>query len=254
MLVKPGLLSSLYLASMLMPALAWADKTPNHSFKVGLAVADIYGLYQRSSTDDSGIGFLFLEYEGERFHINDGGLFYDVLKTDQLQLSLLAESNHFGYEDDSLDIFRGMEERDADVDLGLRLAWSVGKGQVITSATADAAGAHNSAIFNLRYEHPFEFTRWRITPEIGLRRFDEKFTTYYYGVLNREATATRAAYTADSATIYHAGIDTRYQISKRFELKGAIYTHTVPDTIKNSPLTKNRSSNSLAVFGVSYAF
>lgn len=244
----------LYIACFLMPAIADAEDKPKNPFKIAVGIQSYLEEYTTVPEDDEGAISLFFEYEGDRFTAERDKIFYNFYQSKSLAVGVLGENNHLGFEDDSLRIFNGMEDRDADFGLGLRLAFAVGNGEIISSVSGDISGAHDSSVAKLVYKRPFILNKWNLTPSIGAIYVDDKFNNYYYGVRSQEVTATRSSYQAEGDTRYHLGLDARYQLTEKFELLGSIHQFSIPDTIKNSPLTENESEYTFALLGLSYAF
>ena len=247
----------LLITSSLMPAIADANtqkKDSDSHLQLNVGITGHLEEYITKTDDDQGAISLFFEYEGDRLTVKEEQAYYRIANTDQLSLSLLIENNHSGYDDSSLTIFKDMEDRDLDLGLGLRLAWSLGDGNIISSISNDIAGAHDSYVAKLAYEHPFYIGRWAFEPEVGSMHYSKDYVDYYYGVRNQEVTSTRAAYEGDAATAYYTRLKVRYQATPNWQIFSEIGSRRFSDEIKDSPLTENKNNNGFALLGVGYIF
>ena len=64
----------------------------------------------------------------------------------------------------------------------------------------------------------------------------DEVVDYYYGVKDKEATATRAAYKGKAAATPYIGLDGKANITKKITLTGSVLYMDQPNEITGSPL------------------
>jgi outer membrane protein len=252
--LKPLANSLIIVGAACLAAQGYADNKPKSNFKLGVGVANYWEEYtQKSGDDDLGLE-IFMEYENGRFHLERDSIYYNFIENDTFRFSILGETNGIGFEDDDRKVFNGMEDRDHSLDAGFGLGFTALGGELFASAAKDIADSHKGEVYKLKYHYLIEGQRWNFKPEIEVARLSDDFVDYYYGVRNNEVTSSRSAYMGDAATRTRVGVDIRYQMTPRFELVGDIGLESIPDEIKNSPLTDNDSVSPQFFIGLSYQF
>lgn len=204
--------------------------------------------------DTSG-AFVFGQYQGDGWSVGLGGLNYRLLGTDDSPLSISATltSVNGGFDSGDSDFFKGMSDRDRSIDLGLSAEYQLGAGQLNASILGDVSSTHKGFVMDLSYSQGFELGSVFFEPQVGMEFLSSNYTDYYYGVRSSEATASRAAYNADSAVNPYVGYNVVYPINKSVQLiHNANYTW-LSSEIKDSSLVDRNSRWSTSV-GINYRF
>jgi len=250
---KHILLATVFLGS----GMSYADKTNDKKespWGISVGATSYLPEYKTTASDDNAGILLGVTYEGDNFHLTLDEAYYDIYKSSGISLSVLGRGYHQGYEDDSLRAFNGMEERDLDVGLGIRAAYSTPYGEVVATATSDIAGAHDSAVYALGYSYTAHMEKLTIVPSAKVTKFSSDYMNYYYGVKASETTTSRAAYSAKGGSVYTLGITASYAFDENWSVTGQVNQNFLPDTIKNSSLTRNENSVTSGLIAINYAF
>ncbi len=251
----------------LMPLNTWAsfleDINLDH-WGVGFTLDTSQYEYKGNSKSDISThvtGSLHPEYHGERFNINYLGLSYALFKTDEYHADILLQSKTRGYEAGDSHILKGMDDRDRSLDAGFSFTAKIPYSQVSLSATTDISNRHKGQEMSLKLGGTaWEDRVWTgtrsisLTPVAGFVWQSKKVVDYYYGVKNKEATATRQAYHAKSTTTPFIGFEIQAQLSEHFSAQGGFIYQYLQNEIKNSPLTRDGNNNYLLNLGLSYWF
>lgn len=240
----------------LSTSMAFAESTvkEHKGFGIGMGVSNALSEYKEKSEDDEGLGFIYFTYQGDRVRLDEEQFAYDVYRREKARFSLVAESNGQGFESDDKTIFKGLNERDSSLELGVEASLSLLGGDLRFAALKDASDAHDGEIFKLSYDKTFTSGKWSFVPKVGVSRFSEEFVDYYYGVNATEVTSDRGIFQGKAATVSFAGVKVDYTISPRFNFTSSLFAVALPDEIKNSSLTKDNSSKLNAFIGVEYKF
>jgi len=179
-------------------------------------------------------------YQGERFRIFGPQAEYQLWKGDAWSASLRGEYRFDGYEPEDEPLFEGMDERKASLHFGGEVKHSAGWGDVTVEflKSASASKGYRASVY---YAYPFQAGKWTLMPKVGVERYDRKFTDYYYGVKADEATASRAAYTADASTNFDVGMDFQRAFGRHL-IVGSVKYRGFGSAIKDSPLIEDSGS------------
>ena len=204
--------------------------------------------------DNSG-GFPLINYQGQGWSLGESGASIDLMGDEDtaLKLSAVLTLNRNGFEDADSTAFSGMKKRDNSVDLGLAIDYELGSGSLGASVMGDVSSTHKGYLLDVNYSQGVALLGGFFKPGIGLKIQSSNYTDYYYGVRSNEATATRKAYSADSAINPYIEYSYRYPISDNIMLlQGANFTK-LDTQIKDSSIVDRNNTWSTFV-GVSYTF
>jgi outer membrane protein len=181
-----------------------------------------------------------LMYEGENFSLSPTRAEYHVEFNSNMWVSAIGALRLQGYQADDHKTFKGMDDRDIGIDLGASVNYysqEIGFFSVewLTDISDQSEGNEFSAI----WAYPIEGQGLTITPSVFWRWQSEDLITYYYGVKQKEATATRAAYTAESASTFGGALSFDYNLTDSVILFSEISAYSLDDEVKNSPLVDN---------------
>ena len=168
-----------------------------------------------------------------------------------------------GYDADDSVQLRGMNDRDASFNLGLKLRSRTPLGTFIVSGGYDVTGKSDGFEGSLMYTTllPLQSSKLRLYPEIGVKYWSKKTSDYYFGVNADETTdgngsTVRTTYDiADSTTNYFMGYSAAYPLTKHWGLTHSLHKTWYDDQILNSPVVDNDKASDLEVkFGLTYDF
>lgn len=248
---KISLATSLMLA-LSLPTIAQAD------WGVGFDVSNQGQRYKNAK--EKTWGLLNFQYRGEKLNIGHQGISYEFSNNEKYAIEALLASNNYGYEDNDSKILKGMDKRDASIDLGGRVIINTAVGPAVFSATKDVNSSKGyEAEFKLggiapHSKHWTGHKEFKVAAVAGVRYQSKKVTNYYYGVKQSEATANRRAYKADAATTPYIGVETQMDISPHFTINGGLTYEKRAKSIRNSPITDNKKYQPVANIGFTYWF
>lgn len=206
--------------------------------------------------DDDTAVYLDARYKEGDFSIDERGLNYRVLGTDDTPLNIHATltSAGDGYDTDDSTVFTGMDERDGSLDLGVSADYALGDGQVKATLVHDITNNHEGFVADVNYSHDFELDYGlTVVPRAGVAYTSEDYTNYYFGVRQSEATGSRAAYNADSALNPYVGYRMTMPLAGSWSLVHEAAYVWLDDEITDSSLV-DRDSAWVAALGVGYTF
>ncbi|WP_309044543.1 MipA/OmpV family protein [Marinobacter sediminicola] len=192
-------------------------------------------------------------YEGKWLFAHGTSAGAHLVKSDWLNVDLLAKYRFNRLESDATPYFNGISDRDQTVDMGFSATVFGDWGALSTTWANDVLGVHNGYEWDFTYSYGWELGRWSFTPFVSYVYQDSDLTDYYYGVDANEARADRPVYEPDSATFWRAGINSSYQATSRLLLFTNVASQHVDSEIYNSPLV-DESQLVSATFGFAYLF
>ena len=241
-------LSALITLSSLIAPVALAGE-----FTLGAGVYKSQSQYTDYNHNSGGLPII--DYQGEGWSLSGSGASIDLLgdKDTFLKLSAVLTLNRNGFDDADSTVFSGMKKRDNSVDLGLAMDYKLGSGSLGASLMGDVSSTHKGYLLDINYSQGVALLSGFFKPSIGLAMQSSDYTDYYYGVRTNEATATRKAYSADSAINPYIKYSYRYPINDNMMLLQGANVTKLDTQINDSPLVDRNNTWSTFV-GVSYTF
>ncbi|TXY23724.1 MipA/OmpV family protein [Vibrio mimicus] len=180
-------------------------------------------------------------YHGEDFNADLAGINYRFFGQtgDILNLSTYLTGSGLSYDQDSAKSVKGMDKRNATVDLGVNADIALGDGTVSTYFQHDIFKEHKGYKTGVNYFHIVELGSVDFVPFAGVSYQNSDYNNYYFGVKDKEATAQRKAYRAGGDFSYNLGYKLVYPINDRWEVtQTSTYTRLGSD-IANSPIVES---------------
>ncbi|ENM5777715.1 MipA/OmpV family protein [Vibrio mimicus] len=180
-------------------------------------------------------------YHGEDFNADLAGINYRFFGQtgDILNLSTYLTGSGLSYDQDSAKSVKGMDKRNATVDLGVNADIALGDGTVSTYFQHDIFNEHKGYKTGVNYFHIVELGSVDFVPFAGISYQNSDYNNYYFGVKNKEATAQRKAYRAGGDFSYNLGYKLVYPINDRWEVtQTSTYTRLGSD-IAHSPIVES---------------
>ncbi|ENM5897464.1 MipA/OmpV family protein [Vibrio mimicus] len=180
-------------------------------------------------------------YHGEDFNADLAGINYRFFGQtgDILNLSTYLTGSGLSYDQDSAKSVKGMDKRNATVDLGVNADIALGDGTVSTYFQHDIFNEHKGYKTGVNYFHIVEMGSIDFVPFAGVSYQNSDYNNYYFGVKDKEATAQRKAYRAGGDFSYNLGYKLVYPINDRWEVtQTSTYTRLGSD-IAHSPIVES---------------
>ncbi|ENM5854735.1 MipA/OmpV family protein [Vibrio mimicus] len=180
-------------------------------------------------------------YHGEDFNADLAGINYRFVGQtgDILNLSTYLTGSGLSYDQDSAKSVKGMDKRNATVDLGVNADIALGDGTVSTYFQHDIFNEHKGYKTGVNYFHIVELGSVDFVPFAGVSYQNSDYNNYYFGVKDKEATAQRKAYRAGGDFSYNLGYKLVYPINDRWEVtQTSTYTRLGSD-IAHSPIVES---------------
>ncbi|HMS26131.1 MAG TPA: MipA/OmpV family protein [Burkholderiaceae bacterium] len=145
-----------------------------------------------------------------------------------------------GYKAKDGAIFTGMARRDPSLLVGVGVKYTTPVGQFWAEtgmdATGNSKGMRSEVGVGWRISTDSAIGNWTFSPYLSAQLNNAKLTNYYFGVSQSEATASRPAYQAGSATNLNLGVSAVTNITPSVTLlMGARYRY-YGQSIRQSPL------------------
>ncbi|ENM5924142.1 MipA/OmpV family protein [Vibrio mimicus] len=191
--------------------------------------------------DNSYGALLNFGYHGEDFNADLAGINYRFFGQtgDILNLSTYLTGSGLSYDQDSAKSVKGMDKRNATVDLGVNADIALGDGTVSTYFQHDIFNEHKGYKTGVNYFHIVEMGSIDFVPFAGVSYQNSDYNNYYFGVKDKEATAQRKAYRAGGDFSYNLGYKLVYPINDRWEVtQTSTYTRLGSD-IAHSPIVES---------------
>lgn len=253
----------LFVAVLAAPMLGQAqtDDAPKPLWELGgVGVAAVQQAYPGSDQHISrGLALPFVIYRGKFLRLDRDTVGLRAIKTPQFELDI-GFAGAFGSSSNDIDARRGMPDLGTLVEFGPRLKWNLADGP---------AGGRLRAEFPLRgvYDLSDRFSNkglsfeprliyeglagggWRYSTSVGAIVGNEKLARTFYGVAPQYATASRAAYTAESGLIaWRLGLSASREFSPNLRFFSyARFDSVVGAANKASPLVRQNSGASVGV-------
>ncbi|ENM5904009.1 MipA/OmpV family protein [Vibrio mimicus] len=180
-------------------------------------------------------------YHGEDFNADLAGINYRFFGQtgDILNLSTYLTGSGLSYDQDSAKSVKGMDKRNATVDLGVNADIALGDGTVSTYFQHDIFNEHKGYKTGVNYFHIVELGSVDFVPFAGVSYQNSDYNNYYFGVKDKETTAQRKAYRAGGDFSYNLGYKLVYPINDRWEVtQTSTYTRLGSD-IAHSPIVES---------------
>lgn len=192
-------------------------------------------------------------YEDHRFHFDGTSGGVRLVNGDRLRLEAFARYRFTRFDPDQ-PALAGLEAREQTVEAGMRATLSGRWGELEGLWVADTLGEHDGQQQEFTWRHRLDFGRWTVTPWISVERLGREVASYYFGVSDREASASAFdAYGIDSAINTSLGLNTAFELTPKMHLFGNVGTTNLDAAISASPIVAT-DSFATAYLGLAYMF
>lgn len=166
-------------------------------FFYGLALSTQREIY--AGVDDDAMLLPIIGYRGEKLQVFGPFVSYEFHTDGDLSLEAKLSPRFDGYEDSDSDAVRGMDEREASLDIGLGATFRRAAWKLELAALHDMLDRSDGYELSAAVGQTYRAGAILVEPAFGLSYLDSNHVDYYYGVENDEVTASRPAFTGDGA-------------------------------------------------------
>ena len=194
------------------------------------------------SSDQRGFDLVPLYlYRGKRLFARGTAGGVHLLRSDAIELNLLAQYRFQKLDPDSNAYFAGLEERKQTLDAGLEFVVRQKWGEIKLDWVTDTLNRHNGQEASFLYRYRFDAGPWSYSPFVSWTWQDENLTNYYFGIREEEATPERPSYLPGRSQWVQFGLNTSWHVSDHFLLFGNVAFGGADSVVANSPLVEEDS-------------
>jgi outer membrane scaffolding protein for murein synthesis (MipA/OmpV family) len=204
-------------------------------------------------TDESSDLLPFYFYEGKFLFSHGSSAGVHLFDTGTFSADALIAYRFDRLEPERDPYFEGVDEREQSLDGGLRGSLRGDWGKLSLTWLTDTLDRHNGEEVDLTYRYNWMADKWTISPFASYAYWNESLTRYYYGVSGAEARDDLPAYRPGASSLWRAGVNTSYRMSKRLRLFANLSMDWLGDEMSDSPLVGDDKLASIMV-GAAYAF
>jgi outer membrane protein len=180
-------------------------------------------------------------YHAEDYNVDFNSINYRFYgnNDDVLNVSVYLGSSGIKHDKGDATILKGMDERELSADLGLNADFHLAQGTISTYFQHDISGAYDGYVASTKYFYPIQLEKLSIVPYAGLSYQNAEYVDYYFGVQDKEQTASRKAYKGQGDVSYQLGYKLIMPIAKNWDItQTAAYTR-LGSNVADSPLVDN---------------
>ena len=185
-------------------------------------------------------------YRGKKLRVFGPFVSYEMARAGALGLDIMLSPRFAGFDESDSDIFRGMEDREFSMDLGLGLTWERADWKLELTGLNDLLNRSNGREWSASLGRAYRLGRVFLEPTVGLSYVDRRHVDYYYGVGESESASFRPAYRGKSALNRSLGLSivspALFDGLTRIGIENIWYDSAITD----SPLTD--SDSGLGIF------
>lgn len=179
---------------------------------------------------------IFVEFFSDSF--NDVTFGYTAVSNERYNLDLIANNLFGSVERDDRAGFESVEERDGDVNLGVRGNWYSGDNLLQVEVLRDVSGAHDGVNGSVQVGRQFQIRNWSLHALAGVRYFSRKVVDHYFGVSQQEATPSIQAYSADHGFLRSALLGATLPLNEKWLFRASADYSYLPESVQDSPLAQ----------------
>ena len=208
---------------------------------LGIGVGASQSPYKGVGTETDVLPLLMIE-KGN-FSLSGPKASYDLYSSDVGYFSVLAAYRGEGFDASDSSDLTGMADRDGAFEMGLGAGMYTSVGEFSIEFLSDVSSEHDGYEVELGWENSFPLSdRCMLSPNASISYRSDDLNNHYYGVRASEATATRAAYTADAGMVGSLGVDAIWMIDEQQSLMMGVGIEFYGDEIKDSSIVDRDNS------------
>lgn len=195
-------------------------------------------------------------YDNNRLYAegSEAGVYGFKDAKNQLRFGLTYDGQSFDPDDSDDAKVKKLDERKWSALAGASYMRITPIGGIRLKVATDVLDRHNGTVATLAHLSKFNYNKWTIYPELGVKWNDESYNNYYYGVSQKEAAKSGLpAYKAKSSVNPYANLTGSYAFNER--LSGFVSQHIgyLADTQHDSPMVDSHNDLSTKL-GFNYQF
>jgi len=134
--------------------------------------------------------------------------------------------------------FETIEDRDGDINLGMRGSYFFGKNLVQLELVGDVSDAHDGVIGAAHFGRQKQLGNWNLHGLLGIRYFSDGVLDHFFGINANEATDLLPEYQAEDGFLPSIQLGAIYPISENWTLDLKTEYSRLPDSVADSPLAQ----------------
>lgn len=222
-----------------------AQANDESSLMLGLGIGSGESIY-KGVKDETSVIPVFA-YENGSFFVHGPELGYNFIESEELRVAAILRYRMEGFEAKDSTFLTGMAERKGALELGISASYETEYGDLSATFATDVSSEHKGHELKLGWENRIRLSsNWSVTPEASISYRSDDLNNYYFGVKESEATATRAAYKADSGVIYAVGVNADYMLDQQQMIRFGVSYQNFGSEISDSSIVEDDSSVSLS--------
>ena len=170
------------------------------------------------------------------FLIRDGDVGARWVSKSGWELGAVGRLQTLGLGNSEVDQLLGIEDRKWTLEIGPTVGWRGWPVHIHLKSYAEVSDRHDGLIGQLAFSLPLEWSRGYFVPSVELIYQDSEYVNYYYAVTAAEATPSRPAYSAKSASNLAFKARWGYALNDKWLLSGAIGLEKLDSEITGSPI------------------
>lgn len=178
---------------------------------------------------------IFLEFFTDSF--NDVTLGYSAFSTERYSVDLILNDLFGSVERNGIG-FESIEERDADLNFGVRGGWYSGDNLLQLELLRDVSGAHHGINGSAQLGRQFQIRNWSLHALAGLRFFSGNVLDHYFGISEQEATTNLPAYRADDGFMPSLLLGATLPLNEKWLFRASAGYSRLPESVQDSPLAQ----------------
>jgi outer membrane protein len=215
-------------------------KMHQSGFFYGFMLAHKNEIYQ--GVDDDFMALPVVGYKSDDLNILGPFISYNFFKSDFYEFSALMRYRYAGYKSSDSDNFKGMEDRNASLDIGLGFNYKVNNWSAKLDVVHDVIGSSNGLELKGNIGKTFYFGPIFVEPNLGLIYWDKSYVDYYYGVEAYESNSNRPEYAPNSTLNKKLGLNISTPIFFGGFTRLSIEQTWYGSEISKSPLTDSNNN------------
>ncbi len=221
--------------------------------KLGLGFGVGVGNSVYKGDDTRIVPFPLVYYNYGNFYLSGKRAGYNIITDGAFELGIIAQWRTDGYDSDDSRYLDGMDDRDMSIDGGVSASYKDGWAKTTLSYVTDLLSKHDGQELVLSYGKRFSSGKFSFTPSVGIAYKTDNLTDYYYGVLAKEATPTRAEYKGDEVIDPFISMQTRYDFENNWSVIGTVSYEMLGSGITDSPIVDD-DYQVMVMVGMMYSF
>ena len=183
----------------------------------------------------------FVEFFTDSF--NDVTFGYSMFVGERYSLDLIANDLFGSVKRHDINGFESIEEREGDLNLGIRGNWFDGDNLLQLELLRDVSGAHNGVNASAQLGRQFQLRNWSLHSLAGVRYFSEKVVDHYFGVSAEESTATLPVHNASHGFFPSVLIGATLPLNEKWLFRASAGYSYLPESVRDSPLSQGNEIN-----------